>query len=61
MCDTDAAQEWMKLKTNMFTQALLIRFFNLYYYIFFSDHQKLEREARICRLLKHSNIGLYKL
>ncbi|KAG7277829.1 hypothetical protein CRUP_026130, partial [Coryphaenoides rupestris] len=21
------------------------------------DHQKLEREARICRLLKHSNIG----
>lgn len=25
----------------------------------FSDHQKLEREARICRLLKHSNIGNY--
>uniref|UniRef100_A0A6Q2XLK3 calcium/calmodulin-dependent protein kinase n=1 Tax=Esox lucius TaxID=8010 RepID=A0A6Q2XLK3_ESOLU len=23
------------------------------------DHQKLEREARICRLLKHSNIGQY--
>lgn len=23
------------------------------------DHQKLEREARICRLLKHSNIGEY--
>lgn len=23
----------------------------------FPDHQKLEREARICRLLKHSNIG----
>lgn len=22
-----------------------------------TDHQKLEREARICRLLKHSNIG----
>lgn len=22
-----------------------------------SDHQKLEREARICRLLKHPNIG----
>ncbi|CAH1247101.1 CAMK2G [Branchiostoma lanceolatum] len=21
------------------------------------DHQKLEREARICRLLKHANIG----
>lgn len=21
------------------------------------DHQKLEREARICRLLKHPNIG----
>uniref|UniRef100_A0A670Z2M6 calcium/calmodulin-dependent protein kinase n=2 Tax=Elapidae TaxID=8602 RepID=A0A670Z2M6_PSETE len=25
------------------------------------DHQKLEREARICRLLKHSNIGKYCL
>jgi hypothetical protein len=24
-----------------------------------SDHQKLEREARICRLLKHPNIGMY--
>lgn len=24
-----------------------------------SDHQKLEREARICRLLKHPNIGNY--
>lgn len=24
---------------------------------FSSDHQKLEREARICRLLKHPNIG----
>lgn len=24
-----------------------------------SDHQKLEREARICRLLKHPNIGEY--
>lgn len=24
---------------------------------FLSDHQKLEREARICRLLKHPNIG----
>ena len=23
----------------------------------FPDHQKLEREARICRLLKHPNIG----
>lgn len=23
----------------------------------FTDHQKLEREARICRLLKHPNIG----
>jgi calcium/calmodulin-dependent protein kinase (CaM kinase) II len=22
-----------------------------------TDHQKLEREARICRMLKHSNIG----
>lgn len=22
-----------------------------------TDHQKLEREARICRLLKHPNIG----
>lgn len=25
--------------------------------IFFPDMQKLEREARICRLLKHPNIG----
>lgn len=25
--------------------------------IVFPDHQKLEREARICRLLKHPNIG----
>ncbi|XP_009881766.1 PREDICTED: calcium/calmodulin-dependent protein kinase type II subunit beta [Charadrius vociferus] len=25
------------------------------------DHQKLEREARICRLLKHSNIGEWHL
>uniref|UniRef100_A0A670ZD14 Calcium/calmodulin dependent protein kinase II alpha n=1 Tax=Pseudonaja textilis TaxID=8673 RepID=A0A670ZD14_PSETE len=25
------------------------------------DHQKLEREARICRLLKHPNIGKKKL
>lgn len=24
-----------------------------------SDHQKLEREARICRLLKHPNIGKF--
>ncbi len=24
------------------------------------DHQKLEREAKICRQLKHSNIGMYK-
>lgn len=24
------------------------------------DHQKLEREARICRLLKHSNIGEHR-
>lgn len=24
---------------------------------FVTDHQKLEREARICRLLKHPNIG----
>lgn len=24
---------------------------------FLADHQKLEREARICRLLKHPNIG----
>jgi len=24
----------------------------------FVDHQKLEREARICRLLKHPNIGI---
>lgn len=23
------------------------------------DHQKLEREARICRLLKHPNIGMH--
>lgn len=26
-------------------------------FFFLSDHQKLEREARICRLLKHPNIG----
>lgn len=26
-----------------------------------SDHQKLEREARICRLLKHPNIGKHTL
>ena len=26
-------------------------------FAFVSDHQKLEREARICRLLKHPNIG----
>lgn len=26
-------------------------------FLFPSDHQKLEREARICRLLKHPNIG----
>lgn len=26
---------------------------------FLLDHQKLEREARICRLLKHPNIGEY--
>jgi len=31
----------------------------LYVVYWFSliDHQKLEREARICRLLKHQNIG----
>jgi len=32
----------------------------IYIYIYvhvFIDHQKLEREARICRLLKHPNIG----
>uniref|UniRef100_A0A4W5PHR2 calcium/calmodulin-dependent protein kinase n=1 Tax=Hucho hucho TaxID=62062 RepID=A0A4W5PHR2_9TELE len=28
----------------------------LYLHLLSSDHQKLEREARICRLLKHSNI-----
>lgn len=27
------------------------------YYFSFVDHQKLEREARICRALKHPNIG----
>ena len=27
--------------------------------VLFSDHQKLEREARICRLLKHPNIGKF--
>lgn len=31
------------------------------YVLLFPDHQKLEREARICRLLKHSNIGKYCL
>uniref|UniRef100_A0A671KMB4 calcium/calmodulin-dependent protein kinase n=1 Tax=Sinocyclocheilus anshuiensis TaxID=1608454 RepID=A0A671KMB4_9TELE len=34
-------------------------FFNKHKHVFhfFVDHQKLEREARICRLLKHPNIG----
>lgn len=27
--------------------------------VFIADHQKLEREARICRLLKHPNIGKF--
>lgn len=27
------------------------------FFFYVSDHQKLEREARICRLLKHPNIG----
>lgn len=30
---------------------------NLHSFLSSSDHQKLEREARICRLLKHPNIG----
>jgi hypothetical protein len=30
---------------------------NFFLSLFLADHQKLEREARICRLLKHSNIG----
>lgn len=30
---------------------------NCSFCVWSSDHQKLEREARICRLLKHSNIG----
>lgn len=30
---------------------------NLSVFFSVSDHQKLDREARICRLLKHSNIG----
>ena len=29
--------------------------------ILFADYQKLEREARICRLLKHPNIGECKI
>jgi hypothetical protein len=29
----------------------------LSYCNYFVDHQKLEREARICRALKHPNIG----
>lgn len=33
-------------------------FFSILLYLI-SDHQKLEREARICRLLKHPNIGMY--
>lgn len=35
----------------MFVSPLFFVFFP------FQDHQKLEREARICRLLKHPNIG----
>lgn len=31
--------------------------FYFFFISFFTDHQKLEREARICRLLKHPNIG----
>lgn len=34
---------------------LLIIFFS--FPLSLADHQKLEREARICRLLKHPNIG----
>lgn len=30
-------------------------------FLFVPDHQKLEREARICRLLKHPNIGKLKV
>ena len=30
-------------------------------FYFFSDFQKLEREARICRKLQHPNIGTYTL
>lgn len=32
-----------------------LKFANINFLV--SDHQKLEREARICRLLKHPNIG----
>lgn len=34
-----------------------IFFLKLCIFSFLTDHQKLEREARICRLLKHPNIG----
>lgn len=37
---------------------LSILWYIFFYLLFSSDHQKLEREARICRLLKHPNIGL---
>lgn len=39
----------------------VLLFFALFIFALFcffkTDHQKLEREARICRLLKHPNIG----
>lgn len=36
-----------------------LRIVNIVCVLVSTDHQKLEREARICRLLKHPNIGEY--
>lgn len=48
---------------NLSSLGLLVSVHPLTFFVFSSllptDHQKLEREARICRLLKHPNIGNY--
>lgn len=41
------------LDIQLFLNAVKWQYFNIY----FSDFQKLEREARICRKLQHPNIG----
>uniref|UniRef100_A0A671KMQ9 calcium/calmodulin-dependent protein kinase n=1 Tax=Sinocyclocheilus anshuiensis TaxID=1608454 RepID=A0A671KMQ9_9TELE len=55
-------QQKLLSKDKLNSQVLLeesVFFFNKHKHVFhfFVDHQKLEREARICRLLKHPNIG----